>query len=92
MTKRWRNHRSDFLNKKSTKCKFAQHSVIPHPEVKKYQPLHFVSIILLESVKNEANLLTRESWWQNNIGTMFFGLNKRKDTRSVAMQKYRQCF
>ena len=89
MPKRWRNHRSDFLNKKISKCRFAQHSLEKHPTVKKFQPISFVKIIFLESVKSEPKLLERETWWQYNVGTIFFGLNKRKDTKSVAIQKSR---
>ena len=92
MRKRWRNHRSDFLNKRITKCGFAQHSSKPHPEVQKYQPLPFISVVFLEAVRKEENLLEREIWWQCNVGTIFFGLNKRKDTRSVAIQKARKIF
>ena len=88
---RWRNHKSDFLNKKTSKCRFAQHANEHHPEVERYQPLNFISIIFLESVKNETNLLARETWWQYNVGTQFFGLNKRKDTRAVSIQKRRVC-
>ena len=91
MPKRWRNHRSDFLNKKVSKCRFAQHSEEIHPETPKYKPIEYLSVVFLESVRDETKLLTRESWWQYNIGTIFFGLNKRKDTRSVSMQKARVC-
>jgi len=92
MKKRWANHKSDFLNKKTKKCRFAQHSNEPHPDVQKFQPLHFISIIFLEAVRSESLLLQRENWWQFNVGTQFFGLNKRNDTRTVSIQKSRFCF
>jgi hypothetical protein len=92
MRARWRNHRSDFIGKKSTKSGLANHSTLAHPEVAKSQPIPYLNVVLLESVEKEEDLLRRELWWQNNIGTLFIGLNKRKDTRTVSMQKKRIAF
>lgn len=89
---RWRNHRADFIGQKTNKCGLASHSVLSHPEVLKTQPISFLKVVLLESVKNESDLLTRELWWQNNLGTVFVGLNKRKDTRTVSNQTKRVIF
>jgi len=95
MKKRWANHRSDFLNHRLNKCRLAGHAVHPHPSVEKHQPIPFLKIILLESLSGkptEGRLLERELFWQTNIGTLFFGLNKRTDTRSVSLQKQRRQF
>ena len=89
MRNRWRNHKSDFLARRVTKCGFSQHSLEAHPEVPKFNPLPYIQVIFLESLRNEDQLLEREIWWQTNIGTIFFGLNKRKDTRSIAIQRNR---
>lgn len=95
MKSRWRNHRSDFVNKKTNKSGLAGHSCLPHPSVAKSKPIEFFEIILLESLGDnvtEKRLLYREMWWQSNIGTLFFGLNKRKDSRSVSLQTSRLQF
>ena len=81
-----------FYSKKRKKCGFAQHSEEPHPVVQKTTPLPFISVIFLESVKMEARLFEREQWWQSNLQTIFFGLNKRKDIRTITMQKSRFSF
>ena len=83
MKKRWRNHRSDFINMKTTKSGLAQHSALQHPMVEKFKPITFLKVIFLENVQKEEKLLSRELWWQYNLGTLQVGLNKRKDTRAV---------
>ena len=90
MKKRWRNHKSDFLANKISKCGFSHHASESHPEVPKYQPLPYIQVIFLESVGKETQLLARETWWQTNIGTIFFGLNKRRDTRTITLQNNRK--
>ena len=95
MKKRWANHRTDFINKKLSKCKLAGHSIYPHPTVGKFQPIPYLEVILLESLGEKGDdkrLMARELWWQTNIGTLFFGLNKRNDTRSVSLQRSRRKF
>ena len=89
---RWRNHKSDFLLGKCSKSGLAGHSIHPHPRSEKFKPIQYLQVILLESVGEKATdkkLLDRELWWQTNIGTLFFGLNKRNDTRSVVLQSSR---
>ena len=71
---RWRNHNSDFTGKKSTKLGLANRSSLPPPEVSKSQPFPHLNVMLLGSA--EKDLLRRELWWQNNLGTLFTGLNK----------------
>ena len=53
MKKRWRNHRSDFINMKTTKSGLAQHSALQHPMVEKFKPITFLKVIFLESVQKE---------------------------------------
>ena len=89
MKKRWRNHRSDFINMKTTKSGLAQHAALQHPMVEKFKPITFLKVIFLESVQKEEKLLSRELWWQYNLGTLQVGLNKRKDTRAVSLQTSR---
>jgi len=89
MKKRWRNHRSDFINMKTTKSGLAQHSALQHPMVEKFKPITFLKVIFLENVQKEEKLLSRELWWQYNLGTLQVGLNKRKDTRAVSLQTSR---
>jgi len=55
----------------------------------KFRPIPYLNLTFLESVEKEEHLLKRELWWQNNLGTLFCGLNKRKDTRTVSVQKKR---
>ena len=79
---RWRCHRNDFINKHVIKCGFSRHSEEQHPDIQLRVPIPFIKVILLESLRSgstEQHLVNREVWWQVNVGTIFFGLNKRKD-------------
>ena len=51
--------------------------------------LKFLDIIAIESVDNEKQLLARETWWQCHLGTIFDGLNIRKDLQSMIKFKNR---
>ncbi len=67
----------------------SQHAALQHPRVEKFKPITFLKVIFLESVQKEEKLLSRELWWQYNLGTLQVGLNKRKDTRAVSLQTSR---
>ena len=41
--------------------------------------LQYLKITALEHVKKEEDLLRRELYWMTNLGTIFVGLNTRKD-------------
>ena len=43
----------------------------------------------IESVNDEQKLLSRETWWQCHLGTIFDGLNIRKDLQSMIKFKNR---
>lgn len=74
---RWRNHKSDTKNKKITKCRVAEHvSKYTHPDDPELQ---FLRIIPIEKVAREEDLLERETFWMCNLGTVFAGMNSRKD-------------
>ena len=51
--------------------------------------LNFLQIIAIESVNDEQKLLARETWWQCHLGTIFEGLNIRKDLQSMIKFKNR---
>ena len=69
------------------KCSVAKHvNAIPHPNDP--QAL-FLQIFAIESVDHEDKLLSRETWWQCNLGTIFEGLNIRKDLQSMLKFKNR---
>ena len=75
---------------KTTKSGLAQHAALQHPKVEKSKPITFLKVIFLESVRKEEKLiLSRELWWQYNLGTLLVGLNKRKDARAVSLQTSR---
>ena len=69
--------------------------VEPHPEILPRKPIEYLKVILLETLgktATEAQLINREVWWQSNVGTLFFGLNKRKDFRTAGIQRNRTYF
>ena len=85
---RWRNQRTDFINKNVTKCGFSRHAELR-------SPIPFIKMTLLESLgvdATEQQLIRREVWWQTNVGTLFFGLNKRKDLNIASFQGSRVNF
>ena len=74
---RWANHKSDAKLKKINKCMVAYHvHAKDHPDDPTFG---FLEIFALEHVENEKDLLMRETWYQCNVGTIFNGLNVRKD-------------
>ena len=92
---RWRNHRKDFKSRRYASCGLSRHAVEPHPEILPRKPIEYLKVILLETLgktATEAQLINREVWWQSNVGTLFFGLNKRKDFRTAGIQRNRTYF
>jgi hypothetical protein len=74
---RWRNHKSDVKKRLVNKCSVVQHCCqSPHPLDGN---LDFLQIIPIDSTMDEERLLRKEVYYSANIGTMFFGLNSRKD-------------
>ena len=88
MPDRWRKYRSDFKCKNSTTCGLSKHaSQHQHPPVIRAQTIRCLKVVLLDTAGPNATpnkLLEKEVWWQTNIGTLFFGLNNRKDFNRVA--------
>lgn len=78
---RWANHKSDVKLKKNHKCRVAMHmNNEPHPP----GDLHtYMEIFAIDAAHSEATLGTQETWWMCNIGTIFVGLNSRKDLNSI---------
>ena len=65
----------------------AQHvnSSSSHP---KDSNVPFLSICPIEAVKGgEGQLLRRELYWQANLGSLFTGLNRRKDLNSCVKNR-----
>ena len=84
---RWAGHKSDCLKKQVRKCTMSRHTtVVPHPDDREFNYLEFIPI---EHVPDKNNLLSRESWWQCNFGSIFKGLNLRKDFCSMNKFKNR---
>ena len=78
---RWRNHKSDAQLRKATKCEMADHVTrFPHPDDPQ---LDFLTIVAVEAVREKRNLIVRENYWLCNLGTIFKGMNSRKDPNSV---------
>ena len=75
--KRWANHKSDCKLKKKNKCTVVAHVCAKiHPED---QDLLYLRITALEHVTRDQDLASRELYWMCNLGTIFVGLNTRKD-------------
>ena len=78
---RWRNYKSDAKLRKATKCGVADHVTrFPHPDDPQ---LDFLTIVAVEAVREKRNLIVRENYWLCNLGTIFKGMNSRKDLNSV---------
>ena len=78
---RWRNHKSDAKLRKATKCGVVDHVTrFPHPDDPQ---LDFLTIVAVEAVREKRNLIVREYYWLCNLGTIFKGMNSRKDLNSV---------
>ena len=77
----WRNHKSDAKLKKATKCRVADHvTKFKHPGDPQ---LGFLTIVAVEEVKEKKDLIVRETYWMCNLGTIFKGMNTRKDLNTV---------
>ena len=77
----WRNHKSDTKLKKVTKCGVADHvKKFKHPEDPQ---LGFLTIMAVEAVKEKKDLIVWENYWMCNLGTIFKGMNTRKDFNIV---------
>ena len=77
----WRNHKSDAKLKKTTKCGVADHvTKLKHPEDPQ---LGFLTIVAVESVTEKKDLTVRENYWMCNQGTIFKGMNIRKDLNTA---------
>ena len=50
-----------------------------HPEDPQ---LGFLTIVAVEAVKEKKYLIVRENYWMCNLGTMFQGMNTRKDSKT----------
>ena len=84
---RWAGHKSDCKLGYTKKCAVSKHlRAEDHPVDAQ---LKFLDIIAIESVDNEKQLLARETWWQCHLGTIFDGLNIRKDLQSMIKFKNR---
>lgn len=83
---RWANHKSDVNQSKNSKCMVAHHvNTCPHP---KDSEVPFLSICPIEAVKGgDGQLLRRELFWQANLGSLFMGLNRRKDFNSCVKER-----
>ena len=65
----------------ATKCEMADHVTrVPHPDDPQ---LDFLTIVAEEAVREKRNLIVRENYWLCNLGTIFKGMNSRKDLNSV---------
>ena len=84
---RWAGHKSDCKLGYTKKCAVSKHiKADDHPVDAQ---LNFLQIIAIESVNDEQKLLARETWWQCHLGTIFEGLNIRKDLQSMIKFKNR---
>ena len=49
--------------------------------------LRYPEILPIDTVNSQKNLLKEEVWWQENVGVLRFGLNKRKDLATVSRNR-----
>ena len=78
---RWRSYKSEVKLRKATKCGVADHVTrFPHPDDPQ---LDFLTIVAVEAVREKRKLIVRENYWLCNLGTIFKGMNSRKDLNSV---------
>ena len=81
LRRRWAGHKSDVKLKRTSRCKMAEHvHTCHHPQDPQFG---FLYIVPIEAVKREDDLLSRETYWQANLGTLFTGLNCRSDLNTV---------
>ena len=82
---RWANHKSDINCKKVSKCRLAAHVCqSDHP---KDASLPFLEVVAVDAASSEEELLKKEISYQCNLGTLFSGLNARKDFHSMSRGK-----
>ena len=79
---RWRKHKSDAELRKATKCGAADH-VTRFPPQPDDPQLDFLTIAAVEAVTEMRNLIVRENYWLCNLGTIFKGMNFRKNLNTV---------
>ena len=84
---RWACQKSDAKLEKVKKCSVANH--IPGIDHLNDRNLNYLLIFGIKAVSDETGLLRRETWWQWKLGTIFKGLNVRKDTQSLIRSKNR---
>ena len=90
LKKRWAGHKSDCKLGQTKKCAVAKHiKADVHPVDAQFK---FLEIIAIESVEDEKQLLARETWWQCHLGTIFEGINIRKDFQSMVKYNNRVQF
>ena len=87
---RWRNHKSDMKLKKNKKCGVAAH--VCDREHKEDPNFGFITIFAIETVRSEKELTVRENYWQCNLGTIFVGMNNRKELHAALRYKNRVHF
>lgn len=80
---RWANHKSDIKLNKTNKCTLAQHMCTKHAKVDTSDLHKDIQIFAIDSTKSAESLLKAETWWQANVGTVFSGLNVRKDLNTM---------
>ena len=82
---RWANHKSDTKLKKIKKCMMAYHvNSSDHPHDPNFG---FLNITPIEQVADKEKLLSRETYWAANLGTLMTGLNRRKDLNTALNQR-----
>ena len=90
LKKRWAGHKSDCKLGHTKKCAVAKHiKADEHPVDAQFK---FLEIIAIESVEDEKQLLARETWWQCHLGTIFEGINIRRDFQSMVKYNNRVQF
>ena len=76
---RWRNHKSVAKLRKATKCGMADHVTrCPHPDDPQ---LGFLMIVAVTGGREKIQLIVRENYRLCNLGTIFKGMNSRKDLK-----------
>ena len=49
--------------------------------------LTFLTVLPIVAVRRKTQLLETEVWWQENVGVLKFGLNKRNDLATVSIRR-----
>ena len=87
MRRRWSRHKNDFKKGLNT-CRLAGHAnEMPHPA---NPELKFLTVLPIDAVRTKAQLLSKEVWWQENVGVHKFGLNRRNDLATVSRRRRKQ--